>query len=96
MSPLLALLFCREDLQKWKVDQRPKGFVSEGGFCVWGGGMSTSGCDDDDGLGCESGGGGGGGDDGGGGGEGVFPDPGGDGEWFWELWSEDIMSSSGL
>jgi len=25
-----------------------------GGFCVWGGGMSTSGCDDDGGFGCES------------------------------------------
>ena len=66
-----------------------------GGFCVWGGGMSTSGYDDDGGLGCESGGGGGGGDYGGGGGEVGFPDPGGDGEWCWELWSEDIMSSSG-
>ena len=57
--------------------------------------MSTSGCEDDGGLGCESGGGGGGGDDGGEGGDGWFPDPGGDGEWCWELWSEDIMSSSG-
>ena len=59
-----------------------------GGFLVWGGGMSTSGCGDDGGLGCESGSGGGGGDDGGGGG-------GGDGEWCWGLWSEDITSSSG-
>ena len=69
-----------------------------GGFSVWGGGMSTSGCGDDGGLGCESGGGGGGGDDGGGGvgsGEEGFPDPGGDGEWCWGLWSEDITSCSG-
>ena len=26
---MLALLVCREDLQKWKVDQRSKGFASE-------------------------------------------------------------------
>ena len=57
-----------------------------GGFSVWGGGMSTSSCG-------ESGGGGGGG--GGGAGEEGFPDPGGDGEWCWGLWSEDITSSSG-
>ena len=30
MSPLLALLGCHKDLQKWKVDQRSKGFVSKG------------------------------------------------------------------
>ena len=66
-----------------------------GGFCVWGGGMYTSICDDDGGLSCESGGGGGGGDDGCEGGEGWCPDPGGDGEWCWGLWSEDITSSSG-
>ena len=30
LAPLLALLVCREDLQKWKVDQRSKGCVSEG------------------------------------------------------------------
>ena len=27
---MLALLVCREDLQKWKVNQRSKGCVSEG------------------------------------------------------------------
>ena len=26
---MLALLVCPEDLQKWKVDQRSKGFVTE-------------------------------------------------------------------
>ena len=65
---------------------------------VWGGGMFTSGGGDDGGLGCESGGGGGGGDDGGGGvgsGEEGLPDPGGDGEWCWGLWSEERISSSG-
>ena len=30
MVPLLVLWVCREDLQKWKVDQRSKGGVSEG------------------------------------------------------------------
>ena len=66
-----------------------------GGISVWGCGMSTSGCGDDGGLGCESCGGGGGGGEGGGAGEEGFPDPGGDGEWCWGLWSEAVMSSSG-
>ena len=55
--------------------------------------MFTSSCGDDGG--CESGGGGGGGGEGRGAGEEGFPDPSGDGEWCWGLWSEEIMSSSG-
>ena len=59
------------------------GLGSVVGDCsVWGGGMFTSGSGDDGGGGVGSG-------------EEGLPDPGGDGEWCWGLWSEDIMSSSG-